>query len=372
MIFSLIFLFSSFQFYGLTIEIPSSVIEWSRSERKIDFLESSFQEQAQLIESHIIIANKMNDWQKIELSYRIADFLSFNSIEKRNTLIYYLWLAYNFNTILAHQEEVPVPILASDQQFFGLPFFIIRKQRYYHILQHFNPDSEIGNEAKLSLIEGDEQLQLTKDLRKLMIDFFDLPHLENDLVTRSYSWTFKNEILTVSPQINRFLRNYYHNLPVLDYPSLMNYQFSPLLRKTLIQPLQKIFQSKKFTEHEKVECLRQFILQSFPYIDDQLLFGREHIQFAEEIFLSEGCDCEDRAIFLFRLIEDLTELQPLLADYPEHVSVLVEYSQPFAGERFLYKGKSFVFCDPTYFNSAFGAIPVEIKELLPEIIERKE
>lgn len=353
-------------FYGITIPISSDQITWSKSGKNIDFLEEMYIDQSRKIIHTIDSAGSFNDWQKVQLSIRFAKSLFPGDTEKFTALSFYLWNEMGFDVQPGYNKKGElIPLIASEQSMFGLPFFKINGIRYYDLLM-ISKASEVEKKG-LTIHSDDPPPKWTK---KLVIDVSAVPFTGDQVQEKILSWSFENHYYSFTIPVNIFLRTYFHDLPNVEYKYLLDYKFSENITNNFINPLREEFKKQKLSDDQIAECLRQMILQCFPYIDDQALFGYEHVQFPEELLLSEGCDCEDRSLFLYKLLEQLTELTPLMADYPTHVSVLINSSENWQGDSFEYKGKKFIFCDPTFFNAPLGAVPEAIKDLTPDIIER--
>lgn len=354
-------------YYGLTIPLTDELTEWSKSTKTISFLDNEYEVYSNDIISIIDSNGEFTEWQKIQLSIKISKTLFPEDTTKFSSLCFYLFKNFGYDIVASYnQKNEMIPLVASEQSLYGMAFFKIRGQRYYDLLGLTS--SNDNEKQSISLNNDDQRVSGTK---KIYIDFLEMPTTGKNLTTKILIWEYKSNLFSFAVPVNMYLRSYYHDLPHLDYGYFLNYQFSEELRTYLIDPLRERFAELKWNDVDRAECLRQMILQCFPYIDDMVLFGYEHVQFPEELLLSEGCDCEDRAIFLYKLLIELTDLTPLLADYPKHVSVLVEDEKTKAETKFIYKGKSFMFCDPTFFNAPIGAVPEAIKNIQPEIIERK-
>jgi len=353
-------------FYVITIPIPSEQISWSKSTKNIDFLEEKYIDQSRKIIQTIDSSGSFNDWQKVQLSIRFAKSLFPDNSEKYISLSFYLWNEMGFEVQPGYNKNGEmIPLIASEQSMFGMPFFKINGSRYYDLLMISKASEE---EKKGLTIHSDDPPP--KWSKKLVINVSDLPFTGDQTQSKTLSWSYENHYYSFTFPVNIYLRSYFHDLPNIEYKYLLEYKFSQSITDNFIIPLREEFKKQKLTDDEKAECLRQMILQCFPYIDDQALFGYEHVQFPEELLLSEGCDCEDRSLFLYKLLEQLTDLTPLMADYPTHVSILINSNENWKGDSFEYKGKKFIFCDPTFFNAPLGAVPDAIKNLTPDIIER--
>lgn len=356
--------------FGIQIPVNPAHVEWASSQKKIDFLDNQFEWVAEDLVNDSQNLNTLTDWQKIKLSMVYSGALFPNNQEKSSQLVYFIWKKWGFDTERVKTDSgLRVPLVAVDQQLFGLQFYRISGKKFFDVLKLTQTEKAAGK-IKITL-EDKDQGDETEN-RPVVFDLSQLPLTGDAKAEKTLNWTFQEKNYSFTVEVNRNLADYYLSLPNIRFQDALLYRFSPSVQRTFVIPLKAKMKENNLTEHEKVECIRQMLLQCFPYIDDQVLFGYEHLQFPEEILFSEGCDCEDRSVFMFKLVEQLTNLKPLLADFPEHVSLLVTAPESWKGDRYDYGSRHYVYCDPTYFNAPFGETPAEIKDLIPEIIDYDE
>lgn len=360
----------TFTFLGLDIPVNPDHLEWAQSTNKINFSEIQFEEIASELVLDTIVTAGFTDWQKIQFSIAYSGELFPTNKEKSSQLTYYLWRKWGFETERVKTDSgLIVPLISVSQQLFGLQFYRISGKKFFDVLKLTQSEKDNG---KIKITLEDKDPDEGTDFRPVTFNIGELPVTGVAKTEKILTWTFKEQTYSTKVELNRNLSLYYFSLPNIRFQDALTYRFSPDLLRTLVIPLKAQMKENGLTEHEKVECIRQLLLQCFPYIDDQVLFGYEHLQFPEEILLSEGCDCEDRSVFMFKLVEELTSLKPLLADFPEHVSLLVTAPEGWEGEVYEFGSRYYVYCDPTYFNAPFGETPEEIRELIPEIIDYDE
>lgn len=122
------------------------------------------------------------------------------------------------------------------------------------------------------------------------------------------------------------------------------------------------------TDLEKVSILMAYMHYDFEYAKDDDQFGFEKPFFAEENFVYPCNDCEDRSILFSYLVRNLVGLDVVLLDYPDHIATAVCFKENVAGDHFMYGGKRYVVCDPTYIGAPVGMtmedyVDVEFKVL---------
>lgn len=356
--------------FGIQISVNPNHTEWAKSDNKSDFLENQFELVAEELVSAAENNLSLTDWQKIKLASLYSGALFPEEMNKSSQLTWSLWKKWGFDTAWVKTDSgLRVPLIAFSQQLYGLQFYRIAGKKFYDVLK-LTQSEKSSRKIKITL-EDIEQNQ-ENGLKPVVIDLSRLPVVGESKSEKKLTWEYRGKNYEVTAEINRNLAEYYSSLPNIRFQDALLYRFSPGLMRSFIIPLKAMMKENELTEHEKVECIRQLLLQCFPYIDDQVLFGFEHLQFPDEILLSDGCDCEDRSVFMFKLVEELTTLKPLLADFPQHVSLLVTAPEDWKGEVYEFGSRYYLYCDPTYFNAPFGETPAEIKELIPEIIDYDE
>ena len=123
------------------------------------------------------------------------------------------------------------------------------------------------------------------------------------------------------------------------------------------------------TNVEKVNEILAFIQQSFLYKTDKEQFRQEKYMFSDEAVYYPFTDCEDRSVLFAYLVHRYTGLPVIGLDYPNHVSVGVNFHGQVSGDSVSYKQRSYTICDPTYFGAKAGMTPEIAKKTRPEIIE---
>lgn len=91
------------------------------------------------------------------------------------------------------------------------------------------------------------------------------------------------------------------------------------------------------------------LIQTIPYVYDDSIWHCDRAFFPEESLYYEGCDCEDRAILLSRLVRDILGLKTILIYYPGHLAMGICFTEPVKGDTISYRGKEYLVCDATYF-----------------------
>ena len=117
-----------------------------------------------------------------------------------------------------------------------------------------------------------------------------------------------------------------------------------------------------------MERLLNFVQTAFVYEYDNKVWGGDRAFFAEETLYYPYADCEDRAIFLSRLVRDLLRLDVILVFYPGHLAMAVCFTQNVAGDYIMLNGKKYIICDPTYIGAPVGLTMPDMDNATAQVI----
>ena len=92
----------------------------------------------------------------------------------------------------------------------------------------------------------------------------------------------------------------------------------------------------------------------FPYLRDDVVWGKDRAFFAEETLYYPGSDCEDHAIFFSHLVRDILGLDVVLVYYPNHLATAICFDDDVQGDYVMVDGRKFVVADPTYTRAHVG------------------
>lgn len=144
----------------------------------------------------------------------------------------------------------------------------------------------------------------------------------------------------------------YQAIPPIELEGYFNAQLSALSRNSILKSLAPVVQD--MDEYQAVSFLLGMVQNGFDYQIDEEQFGYEKAFFPEEMLHFSFSDCEDRAVFFAYLVENLIGRKVIGLDYPSHVATAVNFSEDVAGDYYMYNGKKYVVCDPTYVNAPIG------------------
>lgn len=122
------------------------------------------------------------------------------------------------------------------------------------------------------------------------------------------------------------------------------------------------------SEKEAVARILHFVQYAFDYATDREQHGYEKPYFIEENFYYPKNDCEDRAILFAFLVHNLLGLDVHLVQYPGHECTAVNFSTTqMNGDGYMYKGKAFYICDPTFIGASIGQCMPGYRNVKPTV-----
>ena len=122
------------------------------------------------------------------------------------------------------------------------------------------------------------------------------------------------------------------------------------------------------SEKEAVARILHFVQYAFDYATDREQHGYEKPYFIEENFYYPKNDCEDRAILFAFLVHNLLGLDVHLVQYPGHECTAVNFTtSQMNGDGYMYKGKAFYICDPTFIGASIGQCMPGYRNVKPTV-----
>lgn len=127
-------------------------------------------------------------------------------------------------------------------------------------------------------------------------------------------------------------------------------------------------QLKGLSEKDAVNRLLHFMQYAFGYATDDEQFGYEKPFFIEENFHYPSNDCEDRAILLSFIVRNVLGLDVHLLHFPGHEATAICFTdQTLEGDGYVYEGRKYLICDPTYIGAGIGRCMSQYEDVKPEI-----
>lgn len=141
------------------------------------------------------------------------------------------------------------------------------------------------------------------------------------------------------------------------------------------QVLQDNFKEMRdqYSPTQFIQMLLRFVQTGFEYKTDEDQFGYEKYFYPEEVLGYPYCDCEDRSAMFAWLVQKYTNAKVIGLQYEGHVATAVWFGDDanVKGDGFMYGGKKYYVCDPTYINASIGMTMPQFKGKTPKIIKLK-
>lgn len=349
----------TFDWCGMTMRLPNADI--SANLKGID--KESLVEYFEILENSRIskdvlsqIANlangaKFNDWCLCLLIQSYVKGLKANADNNtRNFICWYMMAQFGFDVRLSFNGNNLFYLIPFKQKVFSHTYILINEVPYY-----------VWGEGKLDENIGLYSPPLPEDAGEYVNLVLTRP-LDIPYKAKRFSHTFSDK--TLSGEVNENLIKVMANFPQMPIPAYVLSEGDSKARQQVLNQMGKFISG--MSELEAANFILQFI-QSYDYATDDEQFGYEKPFFIEETLYYPKCDCEDRAIFYHFLVSNLLRNDVHLVHYPNHECNAVNFSQKLNADYYMYQGKQYVICDPTYVGATIGMCMPDFKNTRPEI-----
>ena len=119
---------------------------------------------------------------------------------------------------------------------------------------------------------------------------------------------------------------------------------------------------------QSVSFILELIQRGFGYKTDYEMFGRAKPMFVEESFFYGSNNCKDRVLLFSWLVGDLLGMDVVIFCYKGHAACGVALPETVEGDSYMYEGRRYVMCDPTYIGAPVGATMTKYRGVQPQII----
>jgi hypothetical protein len=207
------------------------------------------------------------------------------------------------------------------------------------------------------------------DKKEMKLDFTKNLNMGACDVTRTVQLTKKR---SVTLPYNKAHMAYLNDVPMTVFPI---YFVNPIAIEAQ-QVLQDSFNEMRsqYTPTQFIQMLLHFVQTGFEYKTDDAQFGYEKYFYPEEVLGYPYCDCEDRSAMFAWLVQKYTNAKVIGLQYEGHVATAVWFGDDanVKGDGFMYGGKKYYVCDPTYINASIGMTMPQFKGKTPKIIKLRK
>lgn len=168
-----------------------------------------------------------------------------------------------------------------------------------------------------------------------------------------HSCTLKWNNMIIQGEVDINVMEMLRHYPQMEIPAYAISIIAQNLRHSILEQLKP--QITNLSTVEAAEKLLHFVQYAFSYDTDDKQHGYEKPYFLEENFYYPKNDCEDRSVLYAYLVRNLLDLDVHFIHYPGHECTAVCFgSDNVKGHGYLYKGKQYIICDPTYIGASLG------------------
>ena len=311
----------------------------------------------------------LNEWGYFCLLRTLSERMFENVNDRVLFCFYMLRNEGNFKTRIARGKEsgnlTLLIALDNSKQVYSYTFFRFvddengKKVKYYCVYG--------GGKAKEPVYSYDF-CQQDAQKKQMNLDFKKILNMGNCDVVRTVKLTKNKEI---SLPYNNAHMAYLDDVPMTVFPI---YFVSPVSIEAQ-QVLHKTFTEMKseYTPTQFIAMLLHFVQTGFDYKTDEEQFGYEKYFYPEEVLGYPYCDCEDRSALFAWLVQKYTNAKVIGLQYEGHVATAVYFGDDvnINGDGFVYGGKKYYVCDPTYINAGIGMAMPQYKGVTPKVIKLK-
>ena len=307
----------------------------------------------------IVATNGLNDWYALQMIQRYVNTLiRGGSATDRIVLEHFLLVNWGFDVRIARTDKQFVLLIPFQQGIYERRYIVINGQKYYIFLDEVDGVHEEVPSLYTCLLP--ENLDLGKSLNLLFMR--DVKIVAGNSKHRKLS----DGVITIEGDVNILLMEMLRHYPQMDVSEYAKSSISTSFRDGILKQMK--LQIEGFSQRDAANRLIHFVQYAFDYATDGEQHGYEKAYFFEENFYYPKNDCEDRAIFYAFLVRSLLGLDVHLIEYPGHECTAVNFTdEGIIGNGYLYEGKRYVICDPTYIGASIGMCMPDYKNVKPVI-----
>ena len=252
------------------------------------------------------------------------------------------------------------------------------KQVYSYTFFRFDDDNK-GNKVKYYCVYGGGKAneavysysfsEQDAAKRQMTLDFTKNLNMGECNVNRELKLT-KDKTITLP--YNKSHIAYLDDVPMTVFPIYFTTALPIESQKVLLNTFDQM--KKDYTPTQFISMLLHFVQTGFEYKTDEEQFGYEKYFYPEEVIGYPYCDCEDRSALFAWLVERYTNAKVIGLQYEGHMATAVYFGDnaDVKGDGFMYGGKKYFVCDPTYINASIGMCMPQYKGKTPKVIKLKK
>ena len=305
----------------------------------------------------LAMAYGLNDWFTFELVRNYTE-ASCKNPESKTVLQHFLLVNMGYDVRLASCGNQLLLLVPFNQQVYERSYLVIDCKKYYA----FYDDST--NKAQNAGVYTCRLPNETDKGRNI-----DLTIKGGNLGIKTgvaYRFSLSDGKISLQGSIDAGTMEAIRRYPQMDIPFYAMSTIDSNFRQSLLAQVNE--QIRDCSEREAVDRILHFVQYAFDYATDGEQHGYEKPYFIEENFYYPKNDCEDRAILFAFLVRNLLGLDVHLVQYPGHECTAVNFStSQMNGDGYMYRGKAFYICDPTFIGASIGQCMPDYRNVKPTV-----
>lgn len=293
----------------------------------------------------------LNDWLYYRLMHlSVSQIFADKTDVQRELTCWFLLAKSGFDARLTYLGKKVFINVHTDDEVFVAPLITDKGRSFVNISYYFGAKSHVGVSLYL--------LDFIPNEKGKPFSFYmpAIPTLQSVDTMRELSFEYEGQTYRMKLLVDGAVAEMMKGYPLISEFQYMAIPMSPRTNKNIAAAFKPWLEGK--TQRQKLEMLVTFSRSAFNYAEDKAVFGANKPMVAEEVFYYPQSDCEDRVALCYNLVKLLLDLPMIVIAYSDHLTLAVALPDT-AGASVSYKGRQYLFCDPTgpVNSSEIGRIP---------------
>lgn len=305
----------------------------------------------------LTMAYDLNDWFTFELVRNYTEASCKNS-KSKTVLLHFLLVNMGYDVRLASCGNQLLLLVPFNQQVYERSYLVIDGKKYYAFYD--DSTSKVQNAGVYTCrlpYETDTGRNIDLTIRGGNIG------IKIGVVHR---FSMSDGKISLQGFVDEGTMEAIRHYPQMDIPFYAMSTIDANFHESLLAQVSE--QIRGCSEKEAVGRILHFVQYAFDYAADGEQHGYEKPYFIEENFYYPKNDCEDRAILFAFLVRNVLRLDVHLVQYPGHECTAVNFStSQMNGDGYMYKGKAFYICDPTFIGASIGQCMPNYRNVKPVV-----
>ena len=305
----------------------------------------------------LAMAYGLNDWFTFELVRNYTEATCKNPASK-TVLQHFLLVNMGYDVRLASCGNQLLLLVPFNQQVYERSYLVIDGKKYYTFYN--DSTSKFQN-------TGVYTCRLPNEVGKgRNMDLTIRGRILEIKTGVAHGFSMSDGKISVKGSVDTGTMEAIRRYPQMDIPFYAMSTIDSNFHQSLLAQVKDQIQG--CSERDAVDRILHFVQYAFDYATDGEQHGYEKPYFIEENFYYPKNDCEDRAILFAFLVRNLLGLDVHLVHYPGHECAAVNFStSQMNGDGYMYKGKAFYICDPTYIGASIGQCMPDYRNVKPTV-----